>query len=98
MRCFTLFQMTNLHSSKLKVFADDNFKFDEMPETSPKGQKSPWKKEKLLFTSNYSFSHSVFKRLELQIRKNQGLLGKELNDVSSFQKAKKHCEKRRKHW
>ena len=29
--------------------------------------------------SNFSFSHSVFKRLVLQTRKNQGLFGKELN-------------------
>ena len=28
--------------------------------------------------SNFSFSHSVFKRLVLQIRKNQGLFGKGL--------------------
>ena len=33
-------------------------------------------KEKLLVTSNFSFSHSVFKGLVLQTRKNQGLLGK----------------------
>ena len=35
-------------------------------------------KEKLLVTSNFSFSHSVFKRLVLQTRKNQGLFGKGL--------------------
>ena len=35
--------------------------------------------EKLLVTSNFSFSHSVFKRLVLQTRKNQGLFGKGLN-------------------
>ena len=34
--------------------------------------------EKLLVTSNFSFSHSVFKRLVLQTRKNQGLFGKGL--------------------
>ena len=32
----TLPQTTNLDSSKLKVFADDNFKFDEN-DSSPKG-------------------------------------------------------------
>ena len=32
--------------------------------------------EKLLVTSNFSFSHSVFKRLVLQTYKNQGLFGK----------------------
>ena len=35
-------------------------------------------KEKLLVTSNFSFSCSVFKRLLLQTRKNQGLFGKGL--------------------
>ena len=34
-----------------------------------------WEKEKLLVTSNFSFSHSVFKRLVLQTRKNKGLFG-----------------------
>ena len=34
------------------------------------------RKEKLLVMSNFSFSQSVFKRLVLQIRKNQGLFGK----------------------
>ena len=40
------------------------------------GRKHCGKKEKLLVTSNFSFSHSVFKRLALQTRKNQGLFGK----------------------
>ena len=42
------------------------------------GRKTLWGKEKLLVTSNFSFSHSVFKRLLLQTRKNQGLFGKRL--------------------
>ena len=33
----------------------------------------------LLVTSNFSFSHSVFKRLVLQTRENQGLFGKGLS-------------------
>ena len=49
-----------------------------MAESSPKGQKTLWEKVKLLVTSNFTFSHSVFKRLVLQTRKNQGLFGKEL--------------------
>ena len=49
-----------------------------MLETSPNGQKTLWEKEKLLITSNFSFSHSVFKRLVLQTRENQGLFGKGL--------------------
>ena len=35
-----------------------------------------WDKEKLLVTSNFSFSYSVFKRHVLQTRKKQGLFGK----------------------
>ena len=38
--------------------------------------------EKMLVTSNFSFSHSVFKRLELQTRKNQGLFGKGLKGMN----------------
>ena len=40
-----------------------------------------WEKEKLLVTSNFSFSHSVFKRLDLQAHKNQGLFGKGLKKL-----------------
>ena len=47
-----------------------------MAENSIKGLKKTVGKEKLLVTSNFSFSHSVFKRPILQTRKNQGLLGK----------------------
>ena len=39
-----------------------------------------WEEEKLLVTSNFSFFHSVFKRLVLQTCKNQGLFGKGLKD------------------
>ena len=42
--------------------------------------KTLWEKEKLLVMSNFSFSHSVFKRLVLQTCKNQGLFGKGLNE------------------
>ena len=52
-----------------------------MAESSPKGQKTLWKKVKLLVTSNFTFSHSVFERLVLQTRKNQGLFGKGLKKV-----------------
>ena len=47
----------------------------KMAESSPKEKKTLWEKEKLLVTSNFSFSLSVFKRLVLQTRKNQGLFG-----------------------
>ena len=65
-----------LDSSKLKEFADDNFKFDENGGKFSKMGRKHWEKEKLLITSNFSLSYSVFKRLVLQTRKNQGLFGK----------------------
>ena len=40
--------------------------------------KTLWGKEKFLIMSNFSFSNSVFRRLILQTRKNQGLFGKVL--------------------
>ena len=72
-----------LDSSKLKEFADHNFKFDDNKRSYSNRQKTLREKEKLLVTSNFSFSHSVFKRLVLQTCKNQGLFGKGLNSVSS---------------
>ena len=50
----------------------------EIAESSPNRLKTLWEKEKLLVTSNFSFSRSVFKRPVLQTRKNQGLFGKGL--------------------
>ena len=50
----------------------------KMAESSPNEQKTLWEKEKLLVTSNFSFSHSVFKRPVVQTRKDQGLFGKGL--------------------
>ena len=55
-----------------------------MGESSPKGLKTLWEKEKLLVTSNFSFPHCVFKRLLLQTRKNQSLFGKELKKTKSY--------------
>ena len=49
-----------------------------MAESFLKGLKTLWEKEKLLVTSNFSFSHSVFKRLVQKTRKKQGLFGKGL--------------------
>ena len=63
---------------KLKDFADNNFRFDENGRKLSKRVENTVEKEKLLVTSNFSFSHSVFKRHVLQIRKNQGLFGKGL--------------------
>ena len=71
-----------LHSSKLKEFADDNSEFDE------NGRKfSIWVKKLCGKRRNCSlkaispFPHSVFKRLVLQTRQNQGLFGKGLTHL-----------------
>ena len=42
-------------------------------------QKTLWEKEKLLFASNFSFSHNVFKSCLLLMRKNKYLWSKGLN-------------------
>ena len=52
-----------------------------MAENYLNGQKTLGEKEKLLVTSNFSFSHIVFKRLELLTQKNQGLFGKGLTVI-----------------
>ena len=70
--------MTNFRHFQAEESADDNFRFDENGQRFPKGKKTLWEKEKLLITSNFSISLSVFKRLVLQTRKNQGLFGKGL--------------------
>ena len=63
----------------MQEFADDNFKFDEKGgKVLLKGRKH-WEKEKLLVTSNFSFSRSVSKRLVLKTSNSKGLFGKELS-------------------
>ena len=71
-------QQQILDSSKLKEFADDNFKFDENGRKLSKRVKALWEKEKLLVMSNFSFSHSVFKRLVSQGCQKMSLCGKGL--------------------
>ena len=56
----------------------------KLAESSPKGLKTLWENEKLLVTSNFSFSHRVFKRLAPQARRNNGLFGKGLRVHSTF--------------
>ena len=58
-----------------------------MAKSSSNGLKTRWEKEKLLVTSNFSFSHSVFKRLVMQTRKNQSLFGKGLRSTISTNKS-----------
>ena len=58
--------------------------FIKMAESSQLEYKTLWEKEKLLITCNFSFSYSVFKRLVLQTRKNQGLFRKGSNVLKSI--------------
>ena len=46
-----------------------------MAESYPKGLKTLWEKEKLLVTSNFSFSHSVFKIVVSKGRQKGSLCG-----------------------
>ena len=49
--------------SKLKTFADDESNLVEKLNLFWQGYKTLWKKEKMLVTSIFSFSHNVFKSL-----------------------------------
>ena len=78
----------------------------KIAESSLNGYKTPWVKEKLLVTSNFSFSLSVFKGLASQGRQMVSLCGKGLtlyHTIPTFNDPKeesfgKHCWKRRKCW
>ena len=76
----------NLDSSKLKEFAVDNSKFDEDGAKFSEKVNNTVEKGEIARSSNFFFSHSVFKRLVLQTRRNQGLFGNglmRLQNVSS---------------
>ena len=60
-----------LDSSKLREFADDNFKLDENGGKFSKRVENTVGKGKIARDSNFSFSHTVFKRTEQQTRKNK---------------------------
>ena len=71
----------------------------KMVESSPNEQKTLWEKDKLLVTSNFSFSRGVLKTFVLQTRKNKGLFGKGLNDLIKKKKNafENTVEKRKQH-
>ena len=81
-----------LDFSEMKAFADDISNLTKMAKSSPNVLKTLWEKEKLLITSNFSFSHSVFKWLVLQTRKNRGLFGKGLKPGPMLYKAWVHTQ------
>ena len=57
-----------------------------MTENYSNGWKTLWEKEKLLVTSNFSFSHSVFKRLVSQGRQKVSLCGNGLIAQSMYKR------------
>ena len=66
-----------LDPSKLKEFADENFKFDENDgKFSKPVENTMGTGKKMLVMSNFPFSQSVFKTFILQTRKPRASLGK----------------------
>ena len=65
----------------MKEFADDHFKFGENGRNLSKRVDNTVGKEKLLVTSNFFFSHSVFKWLVSQGRQKVSLCWNALNPV-----------------
>ena len=76
---FTRFKPRTLDSSKLEEFADDKFKFDENCGKFSKGVENTIEKGKIACC----FSHSVFKTLVQQTRKNKGLFAKGFTQYQS---------------
>ena len=79
--CFPIYPFPKrqiLDSSKLKEFADDNFKFYQNGREFSKWMENTVGKGEI---ARFSFSYSVFKRPILQTRKNRGLFGKGLNTI-----------------
>ena len=73
---------TFLDSSRLKEFADDNFKFGENGTKFSKRLENTVGKGEIAFNQHFLFSHCVFKRYVLQTRKNKGLFWKGVNLLS----------------
>ena len=75
-----------LDRSMLKAFADNIISVTEkLTICFGKSIKhSAKKKEKMLVTSIFSFSHNVFKRVPIQGRENSGLCSEELNSNTTI--------------
>ena len=79
----TLSQTTIFYPSKLKEFTDDNFIFDENGRKLSKWvENSVGKREIARYEQFLLFPQCFKKRLLLQTRKNQGLFGKGLREIS----------------
>ena len=71
--------------------------YDRIENSVGKGERTLWGKEKMLVTSIFSFSHSVFKKLFSQGLKSR-LCGKELNQANCVGNGGNHDGKKRKCW
>ena len=80
----TLSQTTNFRLPNWKSLQTTISNLIKMEESFSNGLKTLGEKEKLVVTSNFSFSHSVYKRLVLQTHKNRGLFGKGLRVMRQF--------------
>ena len=74
--------MTNLDSSKLKEFADGNFKFDENGRKLSKQVENTVGNGEIASYEQFLLSHSVFKRLVSQGRQKESLCENGLNASS----------------
>ena len=74
----TLSQTTNFRLTKVKEFADDNFKFDENGIKYFKRVENNVGKGEIARYEQFPISHIVSKSLVMQTCKNQGLFGKGL--------------------
>ena len=63
----------------MKEFTDEKFEFDESGRNFSERVENTVGKEEIACYEQFLLSNSVFKRLELQTRKNQGLFGKGLS-------------------
>ena len=77
--CLTHYQTTNFRRFQAERVCRRQFSnLTKMEESHPNRWKTLREKEKLLITSNFSFSHSVFKRLVSQRRQKVSLSGNAL--------------------
>ena len=80
---FDMLQLTLSQTTDFKLF-QTILNLKKIAESSPNGKKTLWVKEKLLVMGNFSFSHSVFKRLVSQGCQKVSLCGYELNRNVKF--------------
>ena len=69
-----------LDSPKFKEFADDNFNLDVNGRTSSRQVENSVGKVEIACYEQFSLSHSIFKRLVMQIRKKESLFWKGLTE------------------